>query len=734
MTPAEQARLELLEVFREEAQDRINKINFSWITLEKKPDDEQAAEELLRQLHTLKGEAKMMGFADMGLLVHRTEELVLFARGNRFEVPAAFGDLIMASADGLSALLHKRAGSTEPGLDLAALFLRFDELLAEAGGRRAEDPGPKPEPMPVTTAMPVVAKPALRRAGVEAERFLRVDVESVGAFSLAASETVIAHTRYRHSIRTLRRLSAELTQDLKRLDRLESGNGGGASAREQIATAALRRFQGELDGVVDALREQVNEGSVHASELEHRVRHLRLVPVAPLFKRFARAVRDLASEHGKQVSVDLLDRGVTLDKIVVDKIADPLLHLIRNSVDHGLEGPEERVAAGKPETGTVVLAAEQQGGYGVITVSDDGRGVDRERVKTRAVAVGLLSAQAADALSDEELLALLFVAGFSTRETTSETSGRGVGLDVVKHQIELLGGSVRIDSPPEGGTLFELRVPISVALTRVLVVEAGGRPFAIPSAAVEQVMVLDEGDVEMVNNRRAVRFHDERLPLRELAGVLDIEEPAARLARAVILSYEGSRVAAVVSACRSDVDVIVKPLGDLLANTRLFSGACTLEEGSLGLVLNPAELVPRARQESPWVRPAATTKLAQRQRRILFSEDSGITRAMVARTLRILGYDVREAEDGAQALEHLEKESFDLILTDIDMPNVNGLELVERVRAQERWRNLPIVMLTTHGSDEDKRRAAEAGADAYMVKTEFSEAVLREVIGKQLGL
>ena len=676
MNPADRARQELLAEFQRTAADRIERIDAAWVALE----GGQAAvgDELLRELHTLKGEARLMGFSEAALLLHAMEDLVLSARGK--PARAEVGNALLAASDAVATLC--RGGRA---VDTAGLIGSLEGL-----SKHAEDSA---APQPI--APPSAARPA----EAPASDFARVDAQLAARLADGTGEAVLAHSRYAHLCVRLRE--------------------------------TLGAMPPEVAALLDRLGDEIYDGAVAARELELAARTLRLVPLAPVLRRYVRAVRDLATQLGKPARAVVGDTDVAVDRRVVDALAEPLIHLVRNAIDHGLEAAAVRARAGKPAEGRIAISCERKAGGVVVVVEDDGGGVDLARVRQRGEALGMASRS----ISDAEAMALLFAPGFSTREHASETSGRGVGLDVVKRRIEALGGSVRISSVAGRGTRFELHMPISLALTRALVIESGGLLCAIPQAAVDGVLTVRAKDIEAVHTRRTILFRGERIALAELAAALELSSrPAVDPIHVVVVASEEQRVALEVDGWRGDAEILIRSLGDVIGRSDLASGACVLEGGELALVLNPARLTARALGEIPLVRRAAELEARRkRTQTILLAEDSAITRAMVARLLRMLGFDVCEAADGAEALRTLQTQDVDLLLTDVEMPNLDGIELITRVRALDHGRRLPIIVLSTRGSAEDKQRAMRAGADGYLVKTEFSEGVLRDALARQLG-
>jgi two-component system, chemotaxis family, sensor kinase CheA len=715
VNPAERARLELIDEFSRVARERLDKVSFSWLALERQPDDRALAEDLLRQMHTLKGEAKMMGFADLSLVAHRSESIIIAAQQRGFVVPDRFGDLLLAAVDTMGALLSKKAGTPDAGIDLSQLFDRIDSMSSELAADGSAAPRPERPSHP-----PGQPKPAR----VDPERFLRVGLEAVSFVADASMELLLGQTRFEHSLRSFRELQVEVEEALaarKAADRGQSGT--------------MQYLSNRLTTLVRSLEDNVYENARRTGELDHRARQLRLVPISGLLNKYVRAAHDLSAALGKKVGAFVDDNGITIDKQVVDRLADPLLHLVRNGIDHGIESSAERQAAGKPPEGRIVLSAAQEAARVVIAVEDDGRGVDADEVRSRAVTLGMLSSDEAAKLSDDDALGLLFASGFSTRTVVSETSGRGIGLDVVRKQVESLGGVVRVRTKRGAGTRFELRVPISVLVTRMLVVECPPTRMAIPSVAVAGVTVESGEALEFADNRQVVRWRGSPVAIVDLASIIGVPSQSdGRQLSLVIIEHEGVRIALRVNGWCGEGEAISRPLDAFFASVKLFSGACTLPEGTVALVLNPSELVARALGDLPRIQTGALAeeKVAV-SRRIVLAEDSAITRAMLARILASLGYDVREAANGRTALQLVEREGCDLLLTDLEMPEMDGIALIQALRGQSSTRHLPIIILSTRGSDEEKKRGLDAGADAYLVKTDFSEAALRRAIASQLG-
>jgi len=494
--------------------------------------------------------------------------------------------------------------------------------------------------------------------------------------------------------------------------------------REELESATTRVLARAHDAAADA--------ALGLDELESRVRDLRLVPISSLLARYSRAVRDLAREQGKLVVAVVKDTQAEADKQVLDELDAVLLHLVRNAVDHGIESTDERRRAGKAAQAKICLSATQRGSSVVVVVSDDGRGIHRDAIVAAAVARGLVSEDEGRQLTPAAVHELLFRPGFSTRASADELSGRGVGLDVVRQRTMALGGSVRVESEKGVGTRFEVVVPVGVALLPALIVHAGGASFAVPSDAVECVIQVGVSDVVEANGSKTVRVGDDFVPLFDMASVLGLD-PGARTERShvLLLRHEARRVALATGSVDGERKIVQHPLDGFLSNVKVLSGTAMLEGHEVLLVLNVPHLVRLTRRQAP--APARSDPARGPGRTVLVVDDSEMVRDMLVGILRARGYRVIEGVDGRDALARLAHEMPDLVMTDLDMPGLDGFGLLEQLRARPETARLPVVVLTSRESVEHKQRALQLGADAYVTKGEFREADLMFVVERFLS-
>lgn len=753
----------LLAKFHAIATERLERLNNAFLTLETNPDDSGALSTLLREIHTLKGEAKLMGFQKVNIAAHRTEDLIFKAKELQFRGPEELGQCILAGLDLIAALMRPVEGAAQAEVDAAldAFLARAEQVLAGGGSR--PPPGEGGPPPSGGGPPPGGAKPsAAGGAGAPVSRAssksipapteedlagaasqtrsstIRVDVERLDYLADRVADLARHHVKLEADLDRALRIGEAWRRESRSLDRELRGNQRGPAGLAELVGGHLAKLRGlneQLLEVVSRSQEVAFAREYGIRELENAVKGLRLVPLSALFGRYPRALRDLAREQGKQVRFTVEGGELEVDNRVLEHLDEPLLHIFRNAIDHGIERPEARHRAGKPEEGQVRLVARQGGSHVEISISDDGRGLVPEVILDAATRRGLITPEEAAGLPPAEVVRLVLRPGFTTRERVTDVSGRGMGLDVVRSQVESLGGSVGISGEPGTGTTIKLRLPISVALMPALVVRVGQVLVAFPSHTVTSILDVAEGELQRVGRRTAVRLGEEHLPIEDLPVLLGVTgEPggAEGVERVLVVEDQGRQLGLRGGVVLEERELTLRPLDPFLRDLHLFFGAAILDHGEPALVVSVSELMRRAElglRAQASVTPSPATAA---QRSVLLVEDSEIVRDMLEGLLRGFGHRVIEAANGRDALAHLEKDRPDVVITDLEMPVMDGFELIERVRATPQVADLPIVVLSSRGSAADKQRAGELGADAYLVKSEFNEDLLAETIGRFL--
>jgi two-component system chemotaxis sensor kinase CheA len=613
---------------------------------------------------------------------------------------------------------------------LGALLKPGDGLISALGSDPRTAPGA--DPGTVNEAAPQAQKaPALRQS-------LRVPVEKLDRLAHLAPEMVVQSLKAFERHTELRRLERMLSRlrDRVREARLTP------ETADHDRGAQLADYAGALDAVTRRMREFLVSFSDDRVRLNHITEELRqnvieltMLPVASVFDAFPRAVRDLARTFGKEIDITIRGRETELDKKIIEQISEPLIHLIRNAVDHGIETPADRVRIGKSPAGHLILSAEQQGNRILITLKDDGCGIDLAMLRAVAIQRRVAAPGEIDRWSPEQLLDVIFQPGFSTRSLATDVSGRGVGMEVVKSVVERLGGAVRVQSELDKGTSITLNLPLSLALLRVVLLEAGEELFALPTAAVRRILQVGAGDIGQLQQGPDAEVDGENIPLTALSAMLGV--PAAPAAvRQTIIVAEGSdgRFGILVEAVHEEQELVFKELRGPLRNQKTFTGAALLGNGDIVPILDVNALFDLAsRAPAPGAAPGMARRGAPRISRVLVVDDSLVAGELQKNILLAAGYESEIASDGIEALECLHRKEWDLVVADVDMPGMTGFELTERIRADEQFRDIPVIMVTSRDTVDDRRRGFEAGADAYVLKREFDQNQLLDTVRRLIG-
>jgi chemosensory pili system protein ChpA (sensor histidine kinase/response regulator) len=724
---------QLLPIFLEEAVETVGELHAILRGWRAEPDAGEAPRAVARQLHSLKGSARMAGAMRLGARLHQLESRL--EDGLASQAPAA------ALVDELT---H--------GIDRCEQIIDRLALGDEAAARLA------PEPLP--TAPAGEAQPAAETEPLAAPT-LRVRAERVDRFVNQAGEIGVARSRVDGELRTLRRSLLDLTENVIRLRnqlreveiqaevQMQSRIAQAGAQHAEFDPLELDRYT-RLQELTRMMAESVNDvttvqhGLLHnldtaelalgsqarmARELQQGLMQVRMLPFDSLASRLYRVVRQSARELGKRATLDLRGGRIEVDRSVLEQMAAPLEHLLRNAVAHGIELPAQRSAAGKPESGSIVLSVGQEGNEIAITIADDGAGLDLERIATQARARGLLSA---DEPADERRLTnLIFTSGFSTAREVSAVSGRGVGMDVVKAQTAAAGGRIEVSSRRGEGTRFALRLPLTLAVTQALLVQAGGRSWAVPSNMIVQAMEIKSAALHAMQEARGTEWQGEHYPYRYLPRLLGDREsrpPEARYNWVLLLRAGTQTLALHVDGVRGNQEIIVKNAGPQLTRIVGMSGATMLGDGEIVLILNPVALAARAMAHDEagdsTFGPAAEAPPPLHLPTVMVVDDSLTVRKITGRLLEREGYRVLTAKDGVDALEQLIELRPDVLLTDLEMPRMDGFDLIRNVRADVRLRDLPVVVITSRLAERHRRYAQEVGANHYLGKPYQEEELL----------
>lgn len=771
--PKDELARRLLDTFVAEEKERVQAITRHLLALERGVEEaerERLLAEILREAHNLKGAARIVGLDEIGRLSHALETCFeAVARGEVALTPEAC-DSVYRALDAIGALMKATEAGEQPVVDVAGHLRSLDPSAMPAPSQRRR-PRPKGkmrrQPARPEKTSTVVSEPSPQaapdtgraRRSRPAEEAVRVSTEKLDSLLASVSELRVAGASLERSIDEIRALSERLASWQRGRRRFRArqeepavaGNGtaqrrteGQLRARARAAHARLEESEEVVrsaQAVVEGLRRQLEASSRRVSqataELEGEVRRARTVPLSTLLDGFHRMVRDLARARGKTVSLVVAGGALEVDRALLEQLRDPLTHLLRNSVDHGIEPPDERQRKGKAAEGTVGVRASQHGDELLVEIEDDGAGLDLERIVTSGLERGLISPDQARSLGGEDLERLIFRSGLSTSPEVTDLSGRGIGLDVVRDAVERLHGSIHVESAAEEGTRFRLQLPLAVATTRCLLVRAGGTTLALPVASIDHIVRVGAESVRHAEGRTTVQAGGEPVlaaPLSELLGLAGFasseERPPAAPRPAIVVGSLEQRAALLVDALLGAEELVVKSLPPPLVRVRDVGGAGVLASGEPVVVLNVSDLLRHVARWEPGSGepPASALEAERRAPVVLVVEDSITTRSLEKSILETAGYQVEVAADGTAAWSLLQSGRCDLVVSDVLMPGMDGFELTERIRADERLRDMPVVLVTSLESRESRERAVAAGADAYVVKSAFDQQSLLETI------
>jgi len=695
-----------MATFRVEAEEHLQTIAGLLLALDRGLPEAavpEAVESLFRAVHTLKGAARSVGLRDVEAICQGLESVL--SRIKRKQTPIS----------------REMVGRIQEGMDGVA------RLLA-AGPAAAAVPAPAPARPPEAVSVPVAASvPGISpspSAAASIPGTIRVDTARLEALHARAEEFLAVKLSAEERVAEARSLAQAIARCREQPGRA-NGNGLAAELRasEAQAGALLRHLLGDRRAV-----------SMTVDALVDEARRMRMLPAASVLEPFPRMLGELARTLGKEVELVSQGGELEVDRKVLEAIKDPLLHLARNALDHGIEHPKAREAAGKPRRGRITVTfAPLEGRRVEVRVQDDGAGIDRAALKAGAVRGRLMSAEEADALSEEAALNLVFSSGVSTSPVITDLSGHGLGMAIVRDRVERLGGQVVVETVRGTGTTLRMLVPATVVTFRGLLVRAGSQGFLLPMDTVVRALRLRAGDVENAGGGNAIRWDGAALKAATLAAILGLAESPAAVGPesrrpCVVIASGPERGALLVDEVVGEREVLVKEFQAPIVRVRHVVGGGVLGTGELALILRPGDLL-RALQED--VRPGRPAQAAHKAAAaILVVDDSITTRTMERNLLEAAGYSVQVAADGQEAWAALKAGSFDLVLSDVDMPRMDGFALTARIRADPRLAELPVVLVTALESREEKERGIEVGANAYVIKSGFDQSTLLEIIGR----
>ena len=762
----------LKTTFRIEAEEHVRAISAGLIELEKDPTPERSAElieTVFREAHSLKGAARSVSLKDIESICQPLEGAFSALKRREIVLSPALCDLFHQAVDAIAQLVSSTDAECTPAeraraRDLARQLGRVSE--GGAPPEKPEEPKPAaqalsaevvPTPMQPMEAMgeTIPPRPLSEEKSILAGT-VRIPTARLDSLLLQAEEMV-----------SVKMAAIERTAELQEINRaLASWKAESAKWKDRVSTAGtpqwtewqrwnetrLSSIEGQMAAMSQALEQDQRTVKRMVDEHLEAMKRVLMLPVSSLVEAFPKVVRDLARDQGKEAELVVQGAEMEIDKRILEELKDPLIHLMRNCVDHGIRKPEERVHMNKAPRGTITISFNTKDSRQVeILVSDDGVGIDAAQVRAAAVKTGVVSREAADRLDSRETLSLIFQSGVSTSPIITDISGRGLGLAIVREKVEKLGGVVSVDTQTQVGTTFRLLLPLTLATFRGVLVRVDEQAFVLPTLNVERALRVNREALKTVENRETIQVDGRILSMVRLGDALELplRKKRASAAKAgaasaacvgatdcfslVVLASADKRIAFQVDEILDEQQVMVKSLGKQLRRVRNVAGATVLGSGKVVPVLNVSDLMKSAVRASAAARVLAGTEEApSRKGRILVAEDSITARTLLKNILETAGYQVATAVDGVDAFTQARGGEFDLIVSDVDMPRMSGFELTEKIRGDKKLGELPVVLVTALESREDRERGIDAGANAYIVKSSFDQSNLLEVIHRLL--
>ncbi|WP_163531806.1 hybrid sensor histidine kinase/response regulator [Helicobacter suis] len=776
---------EIMEDFLVEAFEMNEQLDQDLVELEHNPEDPDLLNRIFRVAHTIKGSSSFLNLDTLTHLTHNMEDVLNRARKNELKITPDVMDVVLRSVDLMKTLLvtiRNTGSDANSGVDISDVVKKLQAIAQspEAGAQEAEaqpsvQTPPQETPPQESTAQapqgadnplanepePDLAKMSPEEVEKEIARLLQLRQEADKARRAQKKEQAAknppppppppkAPPKAAPAAKGTKEKSVAIgveqtvRVDVGRLDHLMNLIGElvlGKNRLIRIYGDVEERYDGEK--FLEELNQVVSSISAVTTDLQLAVMKTRMQPIGKVFNKFPRMVRDLSRELGKSIELAIDGEETELDKSIVEEIGDPLIHIIRNSCDHGIEKPEDRKMLGKPETGRVELSAYNEGNHIVIKITDDGAGMDPEKLKAKAIEKGIITERDAAAMTDKEALNIVFKPGFSTAKVVSNVSGRGVGMDVVKTNIEKLNGIIELESQVGVGTVEKLKIPLTLAIIQALLVGVQEEYYAIPLSSVLETVRISQDEIYSVDGKSVLRLRDEVLSLVRLADIFKVDAilEGSKEVYVVIIGLADQKIGVIVDYLIGQEEVVIKSLGYYLKSTKGIAGATVRGDGKITLIVDVGTMMEMAKNVKVNVNSLidqaqnSNAKNAPSDYIVLAIDDSSTDRAMMRKSLKPLGVTVLEATNGLEGLEMVKNADKvpDAVLVDIEMPKMDGYTFASEVRKYNKYKNLPLIAVTSRVTKTDRIRGVESGMTEYITKP-YSPEYLANVVKRSIKL
>ena len=723
----------ILETFKEELNEQLQVITDGLLKLEKGSlsvqDNESIITTIFRSAHNIKGAARGVGVKEVGDIAHHIESLFSAIQKKSLAISPIMINLCLEAVDGMRLAMDAFTQHKTLPFDIQAFLARLatgeinNNVSVKSIDKHNTSDGPQ------------------SKINISKDyETIRVSIDSLDRVTALMEEIQVCKISIEDQYNDLLKLNSktkQIAQVWKQAGYIINNN--------EIVKDLQKLYLTNNDNLLEMtttthqleknMHKCINELAIFSNSLQEELRMLRLIPASTLLSTLPRVVRDISQELKKKVELTITGDTVKMDKLILEGLQNPLIHLLRNAIDHGIEEANIRLGLGKPETGQIKLHIQDEGNNILISVSDDGAGMDVSKIAQLAKEKNIINQSALDSMNQADILELIFYPGFSTKEIITDVSGRGIGLDVVRTNIADLKGHVSLTTKVSKGTVFYLKLPLTLASERGLLIKCAGELFVLPTTVVERVLLINARDIIDLEGRQAIVLEGHPVPLVSLAAILAFEyQPPNNLDQIhiVVLKQERNTVALLVDQIIGEREIVIKSLSEPLAHISSVMGGTLAGNGQAIIVLNTNNIIQTAlnlKSSSRILAQESTEKITERTH-ILVVDDSITTRTLEKNILESKNYQVTVAVNGKEAWDLLQKKKFALMIVDVNMPIMDGFTLTEMVKQSEQLSELPVIIVTSLESNEEKKRGIEVGADAYIVKNQFESEALLDIVAQ----
>ena len=744
-----------MNLFMEETTDSYQNLINSLIKIEKSPDNKKAIETAYNQIHALKGSARMIKHSKMDSLSLAMEQILSGAMDKKIVITPSLISTLLSGADFIKIFIHQIGSKMNPPYNWQNsdevlpkdidqnTFRELIDIINSVNPYLSTDRQQTTETSPKIPNIKKGHKPNDGASAIQSKSTVRVASEKLDRLMEEAGELLImklkAQQRVIHvqSIINECNLTNQSFKKNKRVIRHQAklqNDKTSEVTEKRILTEFEKKISNlsdRLDSFYKTLSNDSHQLSLIIEKLQDDIRKTRLLPFHTIMSAFPKMVRDISVNENKKIKFEFSGGDIELDKFILEEIKSPLMHMLRNSIDHGIEPTEDRIKFGKTEEGNIKILLSQRGNNAIIEIIDDGSGINIEQLKSSAVKKGLYTEKEMQQMKERQILNIIFQPGFSTSKIITDISGRGIGMDVVKATIERLNGTIDIETSKNTGTRFILTIPLTLSITHAIKFFVNNEIYYIPINMIERIIIVDEKNLSTIERGLAIHYNGSIIPYVRMQQILEIPVSESKESErfAIILKTGNTMAAFAIDKFLGEEDITIKGLGNYMKRVRNISGITIMSDGNIAPILNVPDMI-----NAIQLRGIASTKRkiespdVEKHLSILVIDDSIMTRTLEKNILESYGYDVVTAIDGQDAILKLHEKNFDVIVSDVQMPNMDGLELTEKIKQDNRYSKIPVILVTAMESDEDKKRGMQVGADAYIVKSSFDQSNLLTTI------